>query len=633
MNQTTVRNKHRALLEALIASSLIVGVSAVSYAAENQDYSFDQVVVTATKTPVKKLDANANINVITREKIEQNHYRDLAEALRTIPGVIVTNYGAGGEGYTANSFSINGTSQVVVLIDGIRANSNGSVSSTFQATEFNSLENVERIEVLKGSASTLYGSDAKGGVINIITRKADINKSTIIMASGSYGREDYSFANQGRDKDFSWFITSQKNLIGSYTDGSGREMPQRQSSTTNTVKVSQKINDASDITINYEKYQADYMRSGTNLHPDNRKYGTKDNDNLNLIYNYKFDENSWNQLSLFKNRNRLNDAPNTSDNWFMNLETRGIQDQFTKKLGDHTVVSGFDFYQDRIIDYNDSYSRYSHKTLTNRAFYLQDKWDMTSQWNLTSGIRQDNHSLYGNHTTPSVTLGYKQDDNTNYYVSYKEFFISPNQYQAFSPLGNLNLKPETGHTTEVGVEHKFDDNLIGAFHIFNRKSENVIEFDSAAWKYVNRSKENAHGWDMQLTKKWSQEFQTNIGYTHTIVDAVAGSIENRNGSLPKGAWNIDFNYDKEKYNVSLTGRGIIDKPGPKTATPSFPASTYWIWDMSVNYKLKKDATVFVKVNNMFNRYYAEYSNVNWGKPGEWYSSPGRNYQVGIQYQF
>lgn len=635
--------KWTSMLCALVTTStLLFQLPAISYGAEKNEFSLEQVVVTATKTPVKEFEANANIAVITKEQIAKNHYHDLAEALRSIPGVSIKNYGAVGEGYTANSISINGTSQIVVLINGIRANINGSTFSTFPASEFNALDNVERIEILKGSASTLYGSDAKGGVINIITGKVDGNKTTLTVTGGSYDKENYSLVNQGNCDGYSWIVTSKKDILGNYKDAHGLEVPSHQNATTNTVKITKKINDVSDVTLNYDQYKADYMRSRTNLHLDERHYGNKDNYKWQFIYNYQFADKAQNQLSFYKNKNFLNDDFTSAYNkWLMNLETIGVQDQFTKKINEkHNFTTGFDVYQDRIVDYLDSFASYKDKKITNRAVYLQDEWDVTEQWKLTSGIRYDNHSIYGNHTTPSINLGYKQDEKTNYYIAYKEFFISPNQYQLYSPYGNTKLQPETGHTIEAGLNHKLDNTLTATFHTFKRDSKDVVNWNWTGpgmydGKYMNVDKEKSHGWDVQLNKTWSDKFKTYLGYTHTIVDAAPGKRKNIDGTLPKGSWNIDMNYQQEKYDFGLQGRGIIDKPGSAAGVkgPSFPESTYWIWDASLNYKVNKDVKAFVKVNNMFDKYYAEMSNVKWGNAGEWYTSPGRNYQFGVQYQF
>ena len=100
------------------------------------------------------------------------------------------------------------------------------------------------------------------------------------------------------------------------------------------------------------------------------------------------------------------------------------------------IAIGFDFYQDKIKNYSSTSYGYTDewkdRTITNRAFYFQDAWYIDENWTLTSGIRTDDHSVYGRHNTPSVVLAYDPDEKTNYYMSYKEFFVSPNQYQLYS---------------------------------------------------------------------------------------------------------------------------------------------------------------------------------------------------------
>ena len=171
------------LMGALILGSTLSGVSVANAAEEDKSgFVLDQMVVTASRMATTEFEANANINVITREDIEKNHYADLVEALRTVPGVTITRYG-GSIGYEqSEEIRINGTGQIVVLIDGTRANMNGSTFNVFSFGAYRALDNVERIEILKGSASTLYGSDAKGGAINIITKKAGDKQNTVLSA-------------------------------------------------------------------------------------------------------------------------------------------------------------------------------------------------------------------------------------------------------------------------------------------------------------------------------------------------------------------------------------------------------------------------------------------------------------------
>lgn len=161
--------KKRLLLASLSAAAF-GGILSVS-AADTPVYTLDQVVVTAARTEEKQIDTNASVSVVTSKQIAQKHFNDVSEALRAVPGVVLGNYSASGQNYSSNKVFINGSSNVVILVDGMRRNTNGVSGSAVNLGTLTDMASIERIEVLKGSASTLYGSDAQGGVINIITKK------------------------------------------------------------------------------------------------------------------------------------------------------------------------------------------------------------------------------------------------------------------------------------------------------------------------------------------------------------------------------------------------------------------------------------------------------------------------------
>lgn len=115
------------------------------------EFNLDRMVVTASRLEESNFEANANVNVVTRKDIEEKHYQTVSDALRAVPGVAIQNYSATGANYSADYLYVNGTSHVLVLVDGQRANTNGSVSSVFQPSEVSNMDNIERIEVLKGS--------------------------------------------------------------------------------------------------------------------------------------------------------------------------------------------------------------------------------------------------------------------------------------------------------------------------------------------------------------------------------------------------------------------------------------------------------------------------------------------------
>ena len=176
-----MKNNKKQIYAAILGISLAAGWGYSPVQAEDtQDmapmYSLDGIVVTANRTPQKKKEVNADVSVISRQEIEQMHMTNVEEALRTVPGVQFTSYGGNG-GMNANigGIRINGSKEVVVLVDGVRV-------SEFQTGGFayaqltNNMDNIDHIEVVRGSAGALYGSGAKGGVIKG-TSKNTLSKS------------------------------------------------------------------------------------------------------------------------------------------------------------------------------------------------------------------------------------------------------------------------------------------------------------------------------------------------------------------------------------------------------------------------------------------------------------------------
>lgn len=632
-NRTTV-------LSVLVTGSLMLEATTAAYAQDQDDlqtFSLDDTVVTATRTPQKELTANADITVITRADIEKHHYNDVSDAIRHVPGVNIENYSASGENYSSNGIYINGSSNVVFLIDGIRENTNGSTFNKAPIGEFVNMDSIERIEVLKGSASTLYGSDAQGGVINIITKKMakDGVKTDISTSMGSYGKKQYNVSNAGQANGYYWSLDAQKRRMGNYKDGKGNTVVNDINSEALNFKLGKKINDKADIVIDLQKYKSEYQRPDIGSNDSTVDYGKKDNEKISLQYKQKITDRLENSFSLFRNNSLLRDDYKNSSQWYMDLTTEGYNDQLTYKTDNHTLIGGIDYYSDKINHYDDGYTSYGDKSISNRAYFLQDQWKLTSKWNLTSGVRYNKNSMYGDHSIPSFVLGYNSDENTNYYVSYKRFFVAPNQYQLFSPYGDENLNPEEGRTWELGVSHVFNDDLSADFHIFKQHDDNMIDFNSSTWKYYNTGEQNSHGFNISFNKRFNKNINADLGYTYLHIDAEDGENPNNNGKLPESVWTLGLNYtDNNKLDAYINTRGVINREGGKNVDADHDAFvTYWIWNLGANYKATDNVTIYAKLNNIFDKYYAE-CGTSCNPTGEyWYAMPGRNFEVGVKYSF
>ncbi len=642
--ETGMREEKQMKKEIITASlaALVLTGGAFTVRAEGQPvYTLDGIVVTASRTPEKKIDTNADISVVTAKEIAEKHYSDVAQAVKSVPGVFVNSHGVSSQTTNSDQVYINGSPNVVLLVDGMRRNTNGNSLMNASIGELVAMDSIERIEVLKGSASTLYGSDAQGGVINIITKKpaTDQVKTTLRASLGSYDKEKYNLYNEGKAGDFFWSLEAGKELQGEYKDGWGRKVINHLNAKHLNLKLGYDLGEDSSVVVNYEKYKADYTMPNSGTNDKTPAPGKKDNDSISLQYKAKLSDRLSNQFSIYRNRTTF-DLPTMP--WAMKMKTTGISDQLTYTGNKQTITGGFDWYKDEVPYYLGESTQ--GKSATNTAFYIQDKIDLTDQWNITPGVRVDHHSEFGTHTSPSLSIGYKQSENTNYYLNYKTFFVAPNLYQLFSGSygyfsGNKDLEPSEGNTIEFGINHKFSDSLTGTFNVFHTHAKNLIQYSYATNRFENTGKTNVNGFSVSLDKEFSQHWNASVGYTFIHSPATSeGANINSNGIIPESTLNLQVGYRTTDFNATLSGRGVMNRYGNKSSTAMRDYANYWVWDLAANYQFTENATLFARVNNIFDQFYTDVGS-SYGPMADprqyqyWYSAPGRNFEVGLQFQF
>lgn len=620
----------------LAASLAVLSLSGGAFCVEAADmpvYTLDGIVVTASRVPEKKIDSNADVSVVTAKEIEEKHYDDVSEAIRHVPGVMIASHGISSQTTNSDQVYINGSPNVVVLVDGMRRNTNGNSLMNASIGELTNMASVDHIEVLKGAASTLYGSDAQGGVINIITKAPKENgvHTTLRASVGNFGRENYNFYNEGREGNLFWTVEAGKELLHQYKDGWGRRVVNHLNADHYNVKMGYDLGNDSDLVFHYEKYSSDYTMPYRGTNDPTPSAGTKDNDSTSLQYKAKINDRLTNLFSIYRNNTSFN-VP--MQYWTMDMRTSGISDQLVYEMDNQTITGGFDWYEDEIRKYPQEQELAGKKVHT-AAFYLQDKIDITKQWNITPGVRFDHHSKFGDHTSPSLSLGYKQNDNTNYYLNYKTFFVAPNLYQLYSPeCGRPDLDPQEGNTIEFGMNHRFSDSMTGTFNVFHTHAKNILTFDSSyPYRAMNSGKTDVNGFNISLDKEFSKHWEAGVGYSYLHASAQAGKNINLNGVLPESTLNVNVTYKADKFNASLDGRGIMNRYGNKQHPEMRNYANYWVWDVAANYQFAKGATLFARVNNIFDQFYTDVGSSNGPDDMYWYSAPGRNFEIGLQYQF
>lgn len=242
-------NRHYSILAAMM---MVMGICVNAHAAHDENlnsYTLDTIIVEAdaiknkfgdTITEQSYYRTGGDVKVITREEIEKRHYTDLTEAIKRIPGVTFQNPGyRGGEyGYQFynNGVSINGDTRVIILVDGRRVDNlastrtgsntkSGTKSTGVNLDQVTNMENVDKIEVIKGPGASVYGPDALGGVINIITRKGgNSNTGSIDVSTGSWHKHKYALSysgSAGKDNSWHYFLSANRDMSGDtkYKDG------------------------------------------------------------------------------------------------------------------------------------------------------------------------------------------------------------------------------------------------------------------------------------------------------------------------------------------------------------------------------------------------------------------------------
>lgn len=509
------------------------------------------------------------------------------------------------------------------------------------------MENIERIEVLKGSASVLYGSDAKGGVINIITKKDTEPKTKITTSTGSFGKEEYKISTEGSLGDTSYRIYGQKAISGKFKDGNDIEWKAHDNSENIGVMLKQDLSDNANIILNYTNGDDDFSFLDHLYNQDIK--GEAKSRNLQIIYNQKIDDSLSNVLSYnnakFEHVGLLHNSRDDSwgNFWNNRYKSTVINDTLTKIFGDtHVVTVGLEHIKSENLNpstvWTPDYRSYeTYQSLKNTSYFLQDEWMFDDKWKLTSGIRYDDPSgglveLESN-TAKSFNLGYNFTDDTNIYIAYNDYFVLPSMYQLYDTnYGNAKLLPEEGKNYEVGINHKIDDSSMINAHYFKRDSDRNIGFDVKEDTYVNDS-EKAHGFDIQYEKYFDDSWHGLLSWSRLSYTNKKGTTDY--GYLPKNMVTVGVDYTKDKWNIGLDGKGFIGRDGNKVESKGWPSDNYWVFNLGLNYKPEDNLKVFAKVNNLFNQEYAEQTNAIWwgSKPGDWYGMPGRNFVVGMEYEF
>lgn len=577
------------------------------------------VVVTAERTAQPASESIASTTVVTARQIKEQGAQTVADVLRLVPGVTLRQRGTPG---AVASALVRGTgsNQVLVLVDGQRI-----TSPAFANTDMSKipLADVTRVEVIRGPVSSLYGSDATGGVVNVITRKPTEPSGNATYSFGSNGRTDQALSLSGADEGLSWRLT------GSVPEFEGDRPNSAYSATNASAIIGLAAVDGWEMTLRGETYQDSLGLPGRDTDhtgyydPDDHMWWDRRNVGLMLkreigderleIQAYRIEQELHN---LAPTLHWLTGEPVVYDS-LIGGTTDAVELSFHTGKGPHEVVFGGEYRKDR---YRDAESgpdgnTLQHERISNHALFIQDRWNISEKADVVMGARLDDHSTAGSKVTPRAGISYAIASDSRLRLSYAEGFRAPNFVELYYPVseiygpgygGNPDLKPEKSRQYEIGlnVQRRKD-----AFDIalFNTRVRDLIQATFLT-PHENVGRARQRGIEVSWSRRLSDAYDMNLSYSY--VDARDLSNNALLTGVPHNRLALTLSGMVESWHVGLAGRWTSDIPDVGAT-----ADGHIVVDLSLQKKGNKLTNPYVVIRNLFDTAYEEV----YGYPAEGFS--------------
>jgi len=590
-------------------------------------------VLSINKTKHSIDNTTSNVTVVTSADIEERGYYTVDEALKNIAGITVSRSGGMGQ---KSSFFLRGadSGKILVLVDGMRLNDPSTTNGTANLESLTT-ENIERIEIVKGGQSAIWGSNASAGVINIITKgsKNGVGGS-ITLGGGSYGTKKGALSLHYGVDNFHASLTGSLLDSDSFSALLPRDAENdAYNNKTFGFKSDYTLNEKSKLLFSYQqiKSEAEYDDNFSPKKADDDYSNTEATQkNYRLAYtfhneNYEMTINAskgqydreYFTTSSFGNGHNVYSADIKEYSWINSL-----------KYDNNKLVFGLE-YKD--IDGFNQYNTFpeNQADFTNKALFVSNSYNLDNSTLLETNLRYDHFNAFKNQTTYKIGLKHQHafldgfTTSANYYSSYD----APSAYQLANPLQGFTLKPS--YTKGFDVSLAYNDLLTLTY--FDNKVEDGLDYLSDPVTYVGGYKNidgESHFSGIELTSKYAfTEFDTIVtaNYTHLF------TYEKEDGTdlirRAKDTLNIAADY----YLNTLTYLGVDmtyigDREDLGSGFPASKVSTgnYTVWNANLSTTLYDQYKVALHAKNLFDK---EYSSI-YG-----YASEGRSIYIDLKYTF
>lgn len=633
------------LMTALITGTVLWGGNSVLAQENEQEFTLDPMVITATRTEKRDVDVPASTTILSNQDLKNTGAQNLQVALGRVPGLIYKTFspGGGAMGTMANEIAIRGVSNgTLVMLNGTPMNLRGKYF-----LDAIPVENVERVEIVKGGAGVLYGSEAMGGVINIITKKEFTN--SVSVGYGNYGQQKYS-ASVGTDKvNVGYNLEKWGNVDTiSRSDVKGLKHTDMTGSEKRNLYVDYKINDNWNFLYNYFETNVRYDTWFDDAYKEvpkggalqqNREYVTKQN-LVQLLY-----QDDTLKANLYYNQNKL------MANGFTNYNTSG---KFQGKIYDTDEKNrtyGADVQKEWQLNskgslvlggsyQNEFYDNYSSKVTDRHIYAVYGQYDhkfddknelivgARETWT-TGGYRDQNYDNF----SMSGQYVHKLDDDDSLYANVTQSFIMPTFSQMYgasdTAIANPDLKPQKGVSYEAGWKRVTDSHSWKAAVYHIDITDNISatwDTDKTEYQYTNEDFKNTGielSCDIEGKNGWSYNWGVNYmdpkvkGTKKPYWDRKYGRVQLNGG----------ITYSKDKWVSSLQGTYLAERVGTPSSSHSSHEKPYFLTSLTTTYNADKQNSFTLTMDNLLDR------EDNLSHSGSEYYSTPFNFMLTYNYKF
>jgi len=639
-----------------------------AYAAEEK-LSIGEVVVTASRYEEKVTDIPANITVITGDSIRNSSAHNIPELLRTEAGVHVSDINGARRTYTVDLRGFGETSALntLVLVDGRRVNQPDLSGADWANIP---LERVKKIEVIRGGrGSVIYGDNATGGAINIITREGEGFKADVDLLAGSYATFRTAAAVSGGKENMSFHLSG--NYLGTegFRDNSKSNSADVGLNTAYYVKDYLKINfsggyhkDKTGLpgALKESDFAAGASRTDTKFPSD---YAKTEDYYLKVTPEVYFaGDSSFKVDASYRKRSFVSF---TSGDWgnFLgdsSIATVAISPQiiFKKSFGaaSNSLTAGIDYQKADNDILNDSlffgFRSIGNFTLTkeNQGYYIHDEITLANNIRISGGYRYDKAEFTFHPSTPdsismSRSAGTAGVNYTFYrksyvYASYAKSFRYPvldELYSFYTNTVNTSLLPQTSDNVEAGVRHYITDDFYMHLNGFRMDTRREIIYNPLTYMNENLDgKTRRDGVEVSAYSKITDKISARASYTYLnarIRDGFYSGKEIPNVPMHKATAEVVAGLGKG-FTAALNSIYVGERPFISDFSNNFSKQKqYALLNAKLAYE-KKGLRAFIEINNLTNKSYSEYGVIG-GFPQEkaYYPSPGRNFAAGLSISF